>query len=388
MAGARGRITRAELGRKLREMTQDMRQRFNVSVSGGLAIERGQIRDARPKPFTARLTAKKNTGANPYEWVEVVGDDAGGWEVPEGARAGSDAYEVNGLGSLGQAVVMLHPSEVGDHRFSMGGTCVCPQTLCISVVCQGTTTAINGAAVVVKDDKGATVASCTSGYRGDADGADFDGVDDYLSCSDTASLRSADGFWVSVWVKPDGVTGTRTIMRKTNDTGTDWALYQVGSDVRFQVVSYNSTTYEVTATGALTAGAWALVVAYLDPTAQVLGISINGGTATTAAAAKQTVEVTTTWSFASNMDSWTWVAGGSTGGAPTAAWEASDGSPAAGCVQLSTSGTAGDGYWYKSLTPAALGVPTGKTLSTLRMNAIRTKAYLVPTSGGPGPGDL
>jgi len=110
---------------------------------------------------------------------------------------------------------------------------------------------------------------------------------EFLSAADSATLSSGNiDLWGACWVYPSAVNVSTCIVGKWHTTGNrEWQLAQSNANVVFQVSPDGTSTGNgaVTATNALTANTWTLVVFYHDATNNLLGISVDGGAFTTAA---------------------------------------------------------------------------------------------------------
>lgn len=198
--------------------------------------------------------------------------------------------------------------------------------------------------------KGFRVANATGTSR------TFNGTNQYFSIASNSDLQGADQYlWVAAWITPTSVTGTRAFVTKRNiGTGQEeYFLYTTGTDLRFRVSNDGTTgSSDATAVSALAIGVPVFVVAYHDPAANALGISINGGSFTTASHTTGIFSGTSTFAIG--------------------AW-LSSGSP--------TSFAAGDiGF-------AAMG----KTASAITWATLRDALYnggVIPTYGQMAPADL
>lgn len=145
------------------------------------------------------------------------------------------------------------------------------------------------------DSKGSNTlseAGTTAGV-GSATGKIGDAVDlvsadaDRLERADTASLSFADvPFAFSAWVYIDGGSSERGIVAKGTATGAASMEYNLAVSsagaLTFRVSNSASAT-TVTSGTTLSTATWYFIYAYHDPTANEIGVGVDGGTPTTAA---------------------------------------------------------------------------------------------------------
>jgi hypothetical protein len=111
-----------------------------------------------------------------------------------------------------------------------------------------------------------------------------------LTVADNDSLSMGDiDFFIGGWLNPDNMEVTRTILNKSKDNGlagTDkeylLSITSTDGDVTFGV-SDDTTYNSVTLSTALSIDTWAFVLAYHDAANDLLGISVDGSSFTTAA---------------------------------------------------------------------------------------------------------
>jgi hypothetical protein len=124
-----------------------------------------------------------------------------------------------------------------------------------------------------------------------ANAAQFTRVNtEYLSHADNASLSTGDiDYTVAAWVYLDSKPGNMGIIAKdSGGANREYVLQYTNASVRFVFTvldTAGSTIGLVTANtfGAPSTGTWYLVVAWHDSVNNLVGISVNGGTADTAA---------------------------------------------------------------------------------------------------------
>jgi hypothetical protein len=122
-----------------------------------------------------------------------------------------------------------------------------------------------------------------------SNGADFEsGSLEYLTRSDNAALSAGDVLLcVRAWVKVESFPTNMYVVAKEGGSGAEYYLtVRSTGAVRFGVASasgWSNETTVTTAAGAVTAGNWFLLHGWHDPTANQIGVSVNAGTAVTAA---------------------------------------------------------------------------------------------------------
>jgi len=113
----------------------------------------------------------------------------------------------------------------------------------------------------------------------------------YLSTvtDDTALFSFGDtDYTIAAWVNLDSIATSQTIVSKySSDTVRDYFLqYATSASDFFRFIVYDGTTTTigtVSSAAGINTGSWYFVVAYHDATNNLVGISINGATPTTAA---------------------------------------------------------------------------------------------------------
>lgn len=151
-------------------------ERFaNLSVAEGSYLTLWDGPDGKHLGFhpPVETLALLSGSTSPYSWVEVD-EAAGGTFATRGVgdSGTSDAYEINGKSGLGGKVVSLTWTAVGDWRFQWVGyqtyiPCGGTTRICISATTTGCPAMPpSGASVVVKDNTGTTVGTCTTDATG------------------------------------------------------------------------------------------------------------------------------------------------------------------------------------------------------------------------------
>jgi len=131
--------------------------------------------------------------------------------------------------------------------------------------------------------------SLSAGLRESSLAAKFVAADTrYLTHADDAALSVGDIYWdMVVWVKVTTPAANNPIISKyTNGGNFEYLLYTNGSKFVFQARNLADTDWvEVGAVtfGNIPADTWCMVHCYHDPTANVIGIGVNGGAHDTAA---------------------------------------------------------------------------------------------------------
>lgn len=137
--------------------------------------------------------------------------------------------------------------------------------------------------------EGGHVLRLSGGYRKTSNAALFDSADTaYLALSDVVDVSVGDIYWdMVIWVKlPDPSAANPIISKWGAATHREYYLQTAGSKFKFYARYFDdSNAISVTANtfGALAADTWYMVHVYHDPTANVIGISVNGGVHDTAA---------------------------------------------------------------------------------------------------------
>lgn len=125
-------------------------------------------------------------------------------------------------------------------------------------------------------------ASWVAGLVGSA--ADLEASEsDYLYLADNADLSMGDiGMTVCAWVQIESGTGHPIVSKWQTAGNREYVLYATASTFRWLVSHDGSTNSSAASWSATyTPGVWYFVVAYHDPTANTLGISVNGAAAVT-----------------------------------------------------------------------------------------------------------
>jgi hypothetical protein len=106
-----------------------------------------------------------------------------------------------------------------------------------------------------------------------AGSAEFSGGS-YLSHGDDPALRldPVNGFTISVWFYPTGITGRHTIINKWSP---GYLLRLNNSDLEFYL---NDGSNQLISISGITTGSWYHVIAWYDPTAQRSYVQLNNGT--------------------------------------------------------------------------------------------------------------
>jgi len=104
---------------------------------------------------------------------------------------------------------------------------------------------------------------------------DFDGVDDYITVTDAASLDGMDALTISAWVKAtDAGDSTQRILEKDYSTAYSLAINRGSNDYYYMYINDNSL---VGTTGSVTYGVWQHVVMTYDSTGSGTGrLYLNG----------------------------------------------------------------------------------------------------------------
>ena len=165
-------------------------------------------------------------------------------------------------------------------------------------VCAQTTLLTNLEAYYKLDSAGITTEShgsntlTNNGTTGTTTGkineaASFNGSSQYLSIADNTSLSMGDiDFSLAGWVYLNSVASTQVIAAKFN-SGASKREYQLvynssPAEFRFQVSFNGTSSTSVSSSSYNTTGAWVYVAAGHDPTSNVIWISLNAATPSTA----------------------------------------------------------------------------------------------------------
>jgi hypothetical protein len=116
-------------------------------------------------------------------------------------------------------------------------------------------------------------------------GRTFDGSNDYLSCADNASLSTGDvDFTLQFWVYPTSLTGFPVVGNKGWQGGSgpnrEWVIY-LNSGVPTLEVANGGGSTSVAWGSSLSANVWSLIHVWHDAMNNLIGISVNAGTAVT-----------------------------------------------------------------------------------------------------------
>jgi len=109
------------------------------------------------------------------------------------------------------------------------------------------------------------------------DVTDFDGSNDYISVSDSASLTSS-SFAAEIWIKPDS-TSDQSIIEKSNPNTNQraWEVGVVSGNIKFAV--YNGpgggATQDSVSSSSISAGTWYHILAIHDDTGNELKLFVN-----------------------------------------------------------------------------------------------------------------
>jgi hypothetical protein len=113
----------------------------------------------------------------------------------------------------------------------------------------------------------------TSGQSGA--GLNFDGSNDWVTVSDDVGLDLSGAMTLAAWVRPDSVTGWRTVLLKETGNGLAYGLYS-SDDEGLPSVYINTGGTDIAATGpeSLSAGTWSHLAATYDGSS--LRLYVNG----------------------------------------------------------------------------------------------------------------
>jgi hypothetical protein len=127
-------------------------------------------------------------------------------------------------------------------------------------------------------ETGGTIAT-TAGKFGDC--RDFEAGDtEYGSSADTVDLSVGDILWyATVWVNAETLSGFPVVFRKGNQGGNrEYVLYVDTSDSNKPAFAAGGAEITVKAGSGLSTSTWHLLCVRHDPTADTIGISLDGGT--------------------------------------------------------------------------------------------------------------
>lgn len=142
-----------------------------------------------------------------------------------------------------------------------------------------------GAGTVAADSSGknnpGTVTGATWTATGKYGGAlNFDGVDDWVTTPEGKSIILSDAMTVEAWVKPDVVSGKRTIVTKqSNGQGNRYGIYAHSASGGPAAEIKTSTTTAASSSSPLPTGTWSHVAEVYD--GQSLKLFVNGALKTT-----------------------------------------------------------------------------------------------------------
>ncbi len=102
----------------------------------------------------------------------------------------------------------------------------------------------------------------TSGRFGSA--LSFDGVNDWVTVPDAASLDLTTNMTLEAWVNPTSAAGWRTALMKEQTGGTVYALYGNTDNNRPSAHAYTSTEFDTRGTAALALNTWSHLAATYD----------------------------------------------------------------------------------------------------------------------------
>lgn len=116
----------------------------------------------------------------------------------------------------------------------------------------------------------------------------FNGSNQYFTAQDASSPAVGGDipFFISSCVRTATIGAGAGVIASKFDGGSNaksFMLYRSGADLYFGISSNGTTVTEVSIASALTAGSIARILAYHDPVANTIGLSVNGGAFTTAA---------------------------------------------------------------------------------------------------------
>ena len=111
---------------------------------------------------------------------------------------------------------------------------------------------------------------------------DFDGVNEYINCTNNSAFDNIDfdkPFTLSVWCKADNLSGLQMLIAKRNPAGTEGNIYLGfnGNTLRLSLASLPFASYAINTTSTFAAGLWYNITATFDGTnAAGLKIYVNG----------------------------------------------------------------------------------------------------------------
>lgn len=107
-----------------------------------------------------------------------------------------------------------------------------------------------------------TGAAWTTGQYGGA--LSFDGIDDWVTVADSASLDLITGMTLSAWVFPSTTTNWRTVVMKEQATELAYSLYTSNGNEQPTSITFGSVKYYLSGSSALPLNAWTHITATYD----------------------------------------------------------------------------------------------------------------------------
>jgi hypothetical protein len=105
----------------------------------------------------------------------------------------------------------------------------------------------------------------------------FDGIDDWVSVNDSASLDLTSGMTIEAWVKPTALTGWRSVIMKESSNGLSYAIYANDNDPKpaaYVRIAGQSRSDGAGGTAILPTNAWTHLAATYD--GSNLRVYVNG----------------------------------------------------------------------------------------------------------------